>query len=193
MKLVAVKFRNCENAKYRENEIKLEFQKVRTANSKINRRKSRARFPSKNFTIRYDIGCIIYCHVGSASTLECASFVPVSKMFDEKFPKRFLCKRRDRSAKGAANRDHSGRIVADPAAIPYLRYNILYHVEYLYVFILKFYYLFAAPLHRNSHVLHRCLAHSATNSSRIIIMDVRIYRWDILCGKGDNSSKGVIP
>lgn len=59
------------------------------------------------------------------------------RVFNEKFPKRFLYKRRGRSAEGAANRDHSGRVIADPAATFYLRYNILYHIEYLYVFPLK--------------------------------------------------------
>lgn len=52
------------------------------------------------------------------------------------FLKHFLCKRRGSSTKGAANRGYFGRIIADPAAT-YLRYNILYRIEYLYVFTVK--------------------------------------------------------
>lgn len=117
----------------------------------------------KNFT-NICIRCIIYCHATSASTLECANFVP--RIFDEKFPKTFLCKRRGCSAEGAANGGHSGRIIAGPAAIPYLRYNILYHAEYLYVFTLKLLLIrcpFASELTRPIH----CPARSATNSSRV--------------------------
>lgn len=125
--------------------------KARMANSKINRRKSRAQ-SLRRILLRYNIYRMYNLLSQEARRLLDVRVLCRPRVFNEKFPKRFLYKRRGRSAEGAANRDHFGRIIADPAATLFtLQYSLSHWILIRFPTKITIYSL---PLRTGTHTSH---------------------------------------